>query len=127
MMATRFINTTECYAHTNIKNELIKRQEMDTTLIDKKFNLQGRALKNVLVAQIQELEEKEGTTLQDIFPLITGQRVKQAWIDGDVDNAAFMIGQSVGLIHDVLSCRELLDGMVKDAETILSRSLARFR
>lgn len=52
MMATRFISTAECHAHPNIKNELVKRQEMDTTLIDKTFNLQGRALKNALVDEI---------------------------------------------------------------------------
>lgn len=126
MMATRFINTTECHAHINIKNELIKRQEMDTTLIDRKFNLQGRALKNLLTANIQELEEQEGTTLEDVFPLITGHRVKKAWIDGDVDKAAFMVGQSVGLIKDVLSCQQLLDTMMADAEAAIQKAAFAF-
>lgn len=120
MMATRFINTTECHAHPNIKAELVKRQEMETTLIDKKFNLQGRALKNALVEEILALEE-QGATFEEVFPLITGQRVRQAWIDGDVAKAAFMVGQSIGLINDVLSCRELLDSMVNEAEVVIKR------
>ncbi|HEX3010911.1 MAG TPA: nitronate monooxygenase [Syntrophomonadaceae bacterium] len=120
MMATRFISTVECHAHPNIKKELIKRQEMDTTLIDKKLNLQGRALKNALVEEILDLEEK-GAQLKDIFPLITGQRVKQAWVDGDVAKAAFMVGQSIGLIKNVVSCQQLLDDMVFEAETIIKR------
>ncbi|HWQ76812.1 MAG TPA: nitronate monooxygenase [Syntrophomonas sp.] len=120
MMATRFINTTECHAHPNIKDELIRRQEMDTTLIDKTFNLQGRALKNPLVDRILELEQN-GAKFEDVFPLITGQRVKQAWIDGNVAEAAFMVGQSIGLIKDVVSCRQLLDDMVTDAEMLINK------
>jgi nitronate monooxygenase len=120
LMATRFINTTECHAHPNIKNELVKRQEMDTTLIDKKLNLQGRALKNALVEKILDLEEN-GAKLEDVFPLITGQRVKRAWMDGNVHEAAFMVGQSVGLIKNVMSCQELLDDMVSVAEATIRR------
>lgn len=125
MMATRFINTTECHAHLNIKNELIKRQEMDTTLIDKTFNLQARGLKNELTNKILALEEN-GAKFEEVFPLISGQRVKQAWIDGDVTNAAFMVGQSVGLVKNVTSCQQLLDEMVADAETALKRAQGLF-
>jgi len=124
MMATRFINTQECQVHDNIKQEIIKRQEQDTTLICKSLNLQGRALKNGLTQRVLDIEA-EGQELERIFPLITGQRVKQAWLNGDVDGAAFMVGQSIGLIHNVLSCQELLDGMVVDAEAILRANLAR--
>lgn len=120
MMATRFISTNECHAHANIKNELVKRQEMDTTLIDKKFNLQGRALKNELVDQLLELENS-GAKFEECFPLISGQRAKKAWIDGDAANAAFMVGQSVGLVKNVVSCQELLDNMVSEAEATIKR------
>jgi len=126
MMATRFINTRECLVHENIWQEIIMRQEQDTALICKSLNLQGRALKNALTEEILSIEG-EGEALERIFALITGQRVKAAWQNGDVEGAAFMIGQSVGLIHDIQSCQELLDGMVKDAEAILRRNLDRFR
>ncbi len=120
MMATRFIATRECCAHLNIKNELIKRREMDTTLIDKKFNMQGRALKNSLVNRILDLEES-GAGFEEVFPLITGQKVKQAWIDGDIDNAAFMVGQSVGLIKNIVSCENLLNEMILEAKSIIKK------
>lgn len=125
MMATRFINTKECQVHANIQQEIISRQEQDTTLICKTLNLQGRALKNELTKQVLDIEA-EGKDLERIFPLITGQRVKEAWNTGDVNGAAFMVGQSIGLINDVLTCRELMDSMVQDAEAILRQNLARF-
>lgn len=125
MMASRFINTKECQVHANIQQEIINRQEQDTTLICKTLNLQGRALKNELTRQVLDIEA-EGKDLERIFPLITGQRVKEAWNTGDVNGAAFMVGQSIGLINDVLTCQELMDGMVKDAEAILRQNLDRF-
>ena len=74
MMATRFIATKECNVHPNIKQELINRQEQDTTLICKSLNLQGRALKNKLTEEVLAIEE-EGKDLERIFPLIFGQKV----------------------------------------------------
>ena len=125
MMASRFINTQECNVHQNIKDELIKRRENDTTLIGKSFSLQGRALKNQLTDTVLKMES-EGKSIEEVFPLITGQRVKQAWQSGDVESAAFMVGQSIGLINDVPTCKELLDKMVSDAESILSKQIARY-
>jgi NADH:quinone reductase (non-electrogenic) len=125
MMATRFINTRECLVHENIRQEIIKRQEQDTALICKSLHLQGRALQNSLTRKILAIET-EGTEPERIFALISGQRVKDAWQNGDTDSAAFMVGQSVGLIHDVVSCEELLAGMVAHAEAILRRNLERF-
>ncbi|MDD5414666.1 MAG: hypothetical protein PHH96_07570 [Smithellaceae bacterium] len=56
-----------------------------------------------------------------LTPLIAGERMKQAWDDGDVDVAPMMVGQSIGLIQDVPTCKELLERMVKEAEEALAR------
>jgi len=125
MMATRFINTRECQVHKNIQEEIIRRQEQDTTLICKSVNLQGRALKNDFTREILDLEAK-GAAMDELFPFLTGQRVKKAWQNGDINYAAFMVGQSVGLIKDILSCQELLDTMIVDAERILKQQAAAF-
>ena len=124
MMATRFIATQECLVHQNIKNEILKRQENDTTLITKSIGMQGRALKNNLVKQILDIEEHGKT--EELWPLLSGQMVKEAWQTGDVNEAAFYVGQSIGLVNDVLSCSQLLDGMVKQAEQILRDNLQKF-
>lgn len=125
LMATRFITTHECGVHPNIWEELIKRQEMDTTLICKSVGLQGRALKNKLAEQVLEIEERGGT-IQELIPLLSGQKVKEAWINGDVDSAALMVGQSVGLVKEVTTCEELITKMVTEAQAILQKNLARF-
>ncbi|HQK91109.1 MAG TPA: nitronate monooxygenase family protein, partial [Smithellaceae bacterium] len=120
MMASRFIATKDCVVHNNIKEEIVKRQEYETTLICKTLHLQGRALKNQVVKNICEIEEKGGG-FEALYPLIAGERMKEAWEDGDVEVAPMMVGQSIGLIQDVPTCKELLARMVKEAEETLAR------
>jgi len=115
MMATRFMATHECQVHENIKKEIVKRQENETTLICKSINLQGRAIKNKIVEEILEAE-KRGATLAELAPLITGERCRVAWTTGDVDVAPMMMGQSIGRIYDIKSCKEVIEDMVKEAQ-----------
>jgi nitronate monooxygenase len=74
MMASRFIATTECLAHPKIKEELVRRQENDVTLICKSLNLQMRALKNKLSQKVLEVEARHGG-LEEIISLISGERI----------------------------------------------------
>jgi NAD(P)H-dependent flavin oxidoreductase YrpB (nitropropane dioxygenase family) len=37
-----------------------------------------------------------------------------------------MVGQSIGLIKEVLTCKELIESMVEEARTIFANNLARF-
>jgi len=126
MMASRFIATKECTAHPRIKEELIRRQENDTTLICTTIDLQMRALKNELVGKVLEAESRHAQ-LEEILPLISGQRSEKALESGDVNGAPFAVGQSIGLIREIVSCRELLEKMVRDAELILKQTQRRLR
>ena len=123
MMASRFIATKDCLANDLIKEELTHRQEYETTLICKTLGLQMRCLKNVIAQQVLDVEAGQGT-FEDVLPFMVGERSKEAWQTGDVDMAPLAVGQSIGLINDVPTCAELLDGMVKQAEEILERSHA---
>lgn len=120
MMATRFVATKECEVHDNIKQHLIKRHENDTALICKSIGLQGRAIRNKVVEDVLALEAK-GCGFEELLPLIAGKKVKEAWETGNVDLAPMMMGQSVGLVHDVPSCRELIERMARDAKEEISR------
>jgi len=125
MMATRFMVTKECVAHPNIKQELIERREQDTSIICKSLNLQGRALKNDVVRQVLAIESEGGNDDQ-IYPLITGAKAREAFQNGDVNGATFMIGQSIGMIHDTPSCKELIDMVVNQGEEIMKKNLLCF-
>jgi nitronate monooxygenase len=116
MMATRFVATQECDVHDNIKQELIRRQEYETALICKTIGLQGRAIKNKLVEEVLAVEEKGGG-LEKLIPLIAGEKIKAAWELGEVDTAPMMMGQSVGLVKDIPTCKDLIERIVAEAKT----------
>lgn len=120
MMASRFIATSECLANEKIKRELVNRQEQQTTLIMKTLNLQMRCLDNELARKVLEVEAGRGT-FEDVLPYMLGERSKTAWETGDAEMAPLAVGQSIGLINDVVSCGELLERMVGEAEEILGR------
>ncbi|MEW6264538.1 MAG: nitronate monooxygenase [Thermodesulfobacteriota bacterium] len=121
MMASRFIATQECLVHDNIKQELVRRQEYETAIFGKSIGLQGRALINQVIKEVIAIEERGGG-LEELIPLMAGPRIKQAWETGDVEMAPLMVGQSIGLIKDVPTCRELLDRMAREAREILARA-----
>jgi len=120
MMASRFIATEECLAHENIKQELVGRQEFDTTLICKTIELQMRCLKNAIAARVLEIEAGQGS-FEDILPYMIGSRSRESWETGDADMAPLAVGQSIGIIKEIKSCREVVEGMVADAEGILQK------
>jgi len=126
MMATRFINTHECKVHFNVHQEMINRQENETALYGNSIGLQGRALVNDSIRKVLEIEAKGGT-LEEIIPHISGGLGDEIWQEGKMDTGMIAVGQSIGLIHDVVSCKELLDGMVQEAETCMKRGLGMFQ
>ncbi|MEA2102241.1 MAG: nitronate monooxygenase [Thermodesulfobacteriota bacterium] len=114
MMGSRFIATKECVVHENIKNVVVNGQENDTTIFGKPLGLQGRAFKNDLISRVRAIEENGGG-FDEIIPLISGQKIRDAWAKGNVEDASLMIGQSIGRIHDIVSCKDLLKGMHDNA------------
>jgi len=125
MMASRFINTVECQVHENVKQELIKRQENETALYGNSIGLQGRALINDSLRKIMAIEARGGT-LEEMMPHMTGRHGDTIWKEGNMDTGLINVGQSIGLIHDVLTCKNLIEGMVKEAEAIVNQVKAKF-
>ncbi len=118
MMATRFICTKECEVHENVQNEIIKRQEFETVLYGNTIGLQGRALLNETMKKVLQIE-KEGGGLPRILPLIAGTIGPKIWREGDTSVGSINVGQSIGLVKDVVSCKELIEGIVRQAEEVI--------
>ncbi len=65
--------------------------------------------------------ESRGASLEELMPLIGGQRGKKALMLGNIDEGAMTCGQGVGLIKRELTVKEVIDGMVQGAEMLLNR------
>jgi len=121
MMASRFIATKECEVHDNIKQELIRRQEFDTVIYGKSIGLQGRGLKSKVLEEVLAIEARHGG-FEELIPLLSGQKVKEAWETGDINYAPLMVGQSIGLINDIPTCQELMERMAAEAREHSARA-----
>ena len=129
MMATRFLATKESGIHPNIYKVLMEKTEADTSLqlqtLLAGFGLQVRALRNEIMERVAKVEEAGGD-LGELLPLISGERAKQVWKEGNAEEAMLTIGQSVGRINDIPTVSELIARMVKEAEYSLKSSLKAF-
>jgi nitronate monooxygenase len=127
-MGTRFIATQEAPVHENVKQALVKASELDTRLIMRPLRNTERVLRNAAVDKIVEIERTKGEslTIQDIKTLVGGVYPK-VMQQGDMEAGAWSCGMVAGLIHDVPTCRQLIDRIMSEADDIIARRLAGFR
>lgn len=127
MMATRFLATRDCVdIHDNFRRELVERTEVDAVILGKSTGFQCRVLNNGVAQEIKQIEAAGGG-LEQLLPLMSGLRIKQAWQSGDVNQGMASIGQSLGLVHDAPYTADLLRRMAFEAHERLSNTNARFR
>ncbi|MFW2437027.1 MAG: NAD(P)H-dependent flavin oxidoreductase, partial [Parvibaculales bacterium] len=126
-MGTRFIATKEAPVHQNVKDALVAASELDTTLIMRPLRNTERVLKNAAVERIIEKEKELGDKIQinDIMGEVAGVYPK-IMSEGTMDAGAWSCGMVAGLIHDVPSCQELVDSMMKEANDIINARLTAF-
>ena len=123
-MVTRFMATKEAPIHQNVKDALVEATELDTTLIMRPLRNTERVLKNTAVDRILQKEKDLGDKLQiqDIFGEVAGVYPK-IMKDGTMDAGAWSCGMVAGLIHDIPTCKELVERIVSEAEQIIKERL----
>ncbi|ULK96228.1 nitronate monooxygenase family protein [Bradyrhizobium sp. I71] len=126
-MGTRFIATKEAPVHQNVKNALVAATELDTRLIMRSLRNTERVLKNANVDRLLEIEREKGDklTIDDIHDQVAGV-YPRIMLDGQMDAGAWSCGMVAGLIHDIPSCKELIDRIMAEAETIIRSRLIGF-
>jgi len=120
VMGTRFVATHECIAHPKIKEWLVKAKETDTTLIDRSIGLPMRVIKNKPAEKALEMD-KRGASLEELLTVISGALGRKAWLEGDIDAGVVSLGMAVGRIHEILSVKEVIDGIIEEAKDICKR------
>lgn len=122
-MGTRFCATAEAPIHRNVKQFIVDNDERGTHLIFRKFHNTGRVAKSSVSDQVIEISARDGAAFEDIRPLVSGAKGRQTLETGDLDAGLVWAGQVQGLIHDIPTCRELIDRIVRDAEHIIRNRL----
>ncbi len=120
LMGTRFMVCKECPLHPKIKQWMLQARETDTLMIERSIKNAARVMKTDFAQRVLEMEEK-GATLEQLLPMISGDRSKRSYISGDVNDAAIACGQVVGLIHEIPTARESIEGIINEARLIGQR------
>ena len=123
-MGTRFMCTTEAPIHQRVKDAIVAASELDTRLIMRPLRNTERVLNNKAVERVLAIEKERGSDIkfEDILEDVAGVYPK-VMLDGDMDIGAWSCGMVAGLIHDIPSCKELIDRIMAEAEEIIQSRL----
>ena len=120
VMGTRFVATHECPAHLRIKEWFVKGRETDTMIIQRSIRNAARVIRNKAAETALSIEQK-GATLDELLEVVGGRMGKKALSEGDLESAIIPCGQCVGLIDGIKSVREVIEELIRGAESLLDR------
>ncbi len=123
-MGTRMLATQEAPVHPRVKERLLQASERDTMLILRSLRNTQRVLRNRMAERVAELE-KRGACLEELAPLISGERGRQLLQGGDLEEGLLTCGQAVGLIRDIPTVKELIETVISEARMLIQNRLAR--
>ena len=123
-MGTRFMATKEAPCHERVKEAIINATELDTRLVMRPLRNTERVLNNSAVEKLLEKEKELGANIkfEDIMDEVAGVYPK-VMLDGEMEAGAWSCGMVVGLINDIPSCKELIDGIMSDADRLITKRL----
>ncbi|MCX6398700.1 MAG: nitronate monooxygenase family protein [Propionibacteriales bacterium] len=123
-MGTRFVASREAPVHENVKSQIVANDERATQLVFREFRNTARVARNAISEEIVRRSAVPGATFDDIADLASGARGRKEVLQrGDLDGGLWWVGQSQGLIDEVLSCREIVDSIIDDAEALIAHRL----
>jgi NADH:quinone reductase (non-electrogenic) len=123
-MGTRFIATKEAPVHQHVKEALVAASELDTRLIMRPLRNTERVLANAAVDRLLAKERELGAKLQfaDIAEEVAGV-YPRIMLQGEMGAGAWSCGMVAGLIRDIPTCKELIDRIMAQAETLIRNRL----
>ena len=116
-IGTRFVVAKESIVHASYKERVIKAKDIDSEVTGMSTGHPIRVLRNQMSRAYLKME-KEGASFEELEQLTLGS-LRKAVMDGDVVNGSLMAGQSAGLVKKEQTCREMIEEMMGEAETLL--------
>ncbi len=104
-MGTRFVSSLESPVHDNFKNKIVESGIDGTYILNKKSKPVIRALKSNLTDQINDTGQMDMSALMNI---------KDLYFDGDMEAAPALSGQSIGLINEVKSVKQIVNEIINE-------------
>lgn len=123
-MGTRFLATNECICHPKFKTAILNASEEDTIVTGKITGTTCRVIKNRLTEEWLRREEdgeEDGITSKEELQAFGVGKIKNALIDGDIENGSVVSGQIAGMIKELKTVKEVIDEIILGAKEIYER------
>lgn len=118
-IGTRFVASTECIAHPNYKQAVLRAKERSTVVTGVSTGHPVRIVDNKLAKEYAELERR-GASTEELDRLGAG-KLKIAARDGDIDYGSVMIGQVAGMVNAVQPVAEIIREIVDAVPAVMAR------
>ncbi len=119
-VGTRFLAAEECQIHPTYKELVVKAKDTDSIVTGRST---GHPCRNVKTKFAKRLVsgEKDGSLTPDEFEEITLGSLRKAVQDGNLEEGSFLCGAIAGMITEVKPCRDIIEEMFSQAESLLNK------
>jgi NAD(P)H-dependent flavin oxidoreductase YrpB (nitropropane dioxygenase family) len=117
--------TVESPIHQKVKEQIVANDERGTDLIFRTLHNTARVARNAVSQEVVAIEKKGGAKIEDIAHLVSGQRGKVVYEQGDPEYGIWSAGMVQGLINDIPTCKDLVDRIISEATQIINSRLGK--
>lgn len=127
-MGTRFMCSEECIVHDNVKDAVVNMAHTDTDFILTSIGDPVRSLRGPISQKVVEVEAIENADdrmkglMETLGPLLVQNREGTMAVNtGILETGIVPAGQVGGRIHEIKSCKEIIDDVINEAEAVLQK------
>lgn len=118
-IGTRFAATIESSAHQTYKESIVRAEDTGTFLTLKRVT-PVRLLLTPFAKKAIEAEQK-GATREELLDLLGKGRERKGIFEGDLEEGEFEVGQSSGLVHEILPAAEVVRKIMEEYHAAVTR------
>ena len=111
-MGTRFVSSKESPVHINFKSKILESNIDGTLMLNKSSKPVIRALKSELTNSI----DKKGMMEMTDF-----MKIQELYFDGNMEAAPALSGQSVGLINEIKTVKQIIEEIINDFNKVCKK------
>lgn len=124
-MGTRFLVADECTVHDTFKEKVLAAKDIDTMVSGRKLGHPVRALKTPFARAFALKEADPSVSNEELEAFGTGA-LRRAVKEGDLETGSFLCGQIAGLVNRRTSCKEIIEEVCSEAESLLASAAGRW-
>lgn len=116
-LGTRFLTAFECSIHPEYKKRILEAKDTSTIVTGKRLGHPVRSLKSPFSKRYFQAEYS--SISDDELEVMAVGTLRAAVRDGNAENGCFLAGQISGMVNREQSCKEIIEEIFEQTETIL--------